>query len=332
MFRHLTLVAVILALVVIVLGAYTRLTDAGLGCPDWPGCYGQLLAPTHSHEIEKAEMLFPHAPVESQKAWTEMIHRYFASTLGALILVLTGLAWFSKKTTPKEKGLTLTLLALVIFQGLLGMWTVTLKLFPLVVMSHLLGGLLTLSLLWSLWHQKKQRLPSHPSSPRPWVVIGFGLLFFQILLGGLTSANYAALSCPDFPGCTMSFFPTLDMQAFNLTGALALENPIQFLSLEARQTLHMLHRLGAMIVLLFLLPLIVSLVRFSKNLPFDQKGNVQSTSYLLMTLLGAQLVLGITNVVALLPLWVAVLHNFIAACLLLIMVRLFFLLPEKTPA
>ena len=138
---------VILALVVVVLGAFTRLVDAGLGCPDWPGCYGHLLWPNESHEIIAAEEAYPHAPVDQAKTWPEMVHRYFAGGLLLLVTAMTLLAWYRREPALVRR-LTLALLILIICQAAFGAWTVTLKLWPQVVTAHLLGGFATLSLLW----------------------------------------------------------------------------------------------------------------------------------------------------------------------------------------
>lgn len=328
MHQKLTLFTICLAFTVIILGGYTRLTDAGLGCPDWPGCYGQILAPTSQSEISNANSAYPDAPVDVPKAWTEMVHRYFASTLGLLIVALAIVTHFSKTAQSSERWLTRGLVALVLFQGLLGMWTVTLKLFPLVVMSHLLGGLLTLSLLWTLWHkQHPPKVNTHPASPRTLVGITIAALFFQIALGGWTSTNYAALSCPSFPFCTQTLLPQFDWQAFDLFGALAFENPLTYLSNEARQTIHMFHRFGALMLTLLILVCCGALLKYHAR-----TSNIRRMPKLvwgLATLLVIQLGLGITNVVALLPLKVAMLHHGTAVVLLLLMLHIFFSLPKK---
>ncbi len=157
-FALLSLLAVCLAYGVVVLGAYVRLSDAGLGCPDWPVCYGRVVPPTAADEVAEANAAYPERPGESHKAWKEQVHRYFASALGLLILVLAGVAWRNRRVPSQPVKLPLLLVALVIFQGLLGMWTVTLLLKPLVVMLHLLGGITTLLLLW--WLHLRVRLPA----------------------------------------------------------------------------------------------------------------------------------------------------------------------------
>lgn len=327
--KKITLITFLLGFVVIVLGAYTRLTDAGLGCPDWPGCYGQVLAPTSDHAVQSANLEYPDAPVDVAKAWTEMVHRYFASTLGALILLLALITHFNKNATTQEKWLTRGLFGLVVFQGILGMWTVTLKLFPMVVMSHLLGGLLTVSLLWCLWHMQSVK-PTHIQGPSPksFVLICAGALFAQIALGGWTSTNYAALSCPNFPFCTDTFLPAFDSKAFNLFGALKLDDPLQFMTIEARQTIHMLHRIGAFVVTLMLIGLSVILMKYQQN-SATKNQKITRLNGMMMFLLSIQLILGISNVLALLPLKVAMAHHAVAVVLLLLLLHIFFILPKS---
>jgi len=199
--KTLVLVSILLAIVVVSLGAYTRLTHAGLGCPDWPGCYGLHDVPQTSEEILKAEAAFPDRPVEPQKAWNEMIHRYFAGALGLLILAI---AFLSVKY--REVGtpvlLPLFILCVVTFQAALGMWTVTMKLMPIVVMGHLLGGLTTLSLLFLLYIRLRRFHVREGNTTlrklAKFGLIGIFLLTLQIALGGWTSSNYAALTCTEF--------------------------------------------------------------------------------------------------------------------------------------
>ncbi len=327
--RALTIGMVLFALTVIAIGAYTRLTDAGLGCPDWPGCYGQVLVPTSAEEVSAAQALYPDAPVEAEKAWTEMIHRYVATTLGALVLLLSLLTWMDKKSSPGQKKFCAVLLALVIFQGMLGMWTVTMKLFPLVVMSHLIGGITTLSLLWILWHKLSTAdTRVHRDSPKPWVLISIGFLAVQIMLGGWTSANYASMSCLYFPYCNEVFLPQFDWQAFDLFGAMSVANPSQYMSLEARQTIHMIHRMGAIVVTGIILYLSYRVWSFQAKTHIRSM-RVSLTNGIMVLLLGLQVILGITNVVAVLPLSVAVAHNFVAVLLLMSLIRMYHVLPKR---
>src|SRR5262245_54184882 len=200
-------IGVALAFIVVVLGAYTRLMDAGLGCPDWPGCYGYLSVPGAAANVETAEARFPHAPFEAHKAWPEMVHRYFAGSLGLLIFGIAGLAIRDRTASPLK--LALVLAGLVVLQAAFGMWTVTLKLWPQVVTTHLLGAFATLSLLWLLL----LRLDPPPAllrSLRPHAAIGLAVLIAQVMLGGWTTSNYAALACPDFPTCQGHWWPPMD--------------------------------------------------------------------------------------------------------------------------
>ena len=203
-------IATVLAFCVVVLGAYVRLSDAGLGCPDWPGCYGKLLVPQAQAAIDAANQAYPDRPLEQHKAWKEMIHRYLASFLGLVIIVIVLLTWRERR-----RGVSLQLpywlLVLVILQGLLGMWTVTLLVKPAIVLLHLVGGFATLSLLWWLYLSTGRRDSPNVSRGLGRVAI-IGLLFLcvQILLGGWTSTNYAALSCPDFPTCQTKWWPPMN--------------------------------------------------------------------------------------------------------------------------
>jgi cytochrome c oxidase assembly protein subunit 15 len=205
-FHRLAWAALTLTLVVVLLGAYVRLSGAGLGCPDWPGCYGRLLdLPDEAQQIAEANAAYPHRPVEPAKARKEMVHRYCAGLLGVLVLTLAALAWRNRRDPAQPLALPLALLGLIIFQSLLGMWTVTWQLKPVVVMGHLLGGLATLGLLaWLVLRQghygQGGRAVDVQGLRKP-ALLGLALLVVQIALGGWTSANYAALACPDFPTC-----------------------------------------------------------------------------------------------------------------------------------
>jgi len=290
------------ALGVVALGAYTRLKDAGLGCPDWPGCYGQLWL------NEQAAT----QPIDSHKAWIEMIHRYAASTLGLLILTLNVAAFRFRKNPLFPKKLAMALLLLVVFQGALGMWTVTLKLLPPVVMGHLLGGFLTVALLFAMW----QKLGEKPFVvAKPCFVkaarLALLLVLIQIALGAWTSTQYAALACPDFPTCQGQWIPT----QFDFKNAFHPwpmgPNGYEFGVLDnaARVTIHWLHRVNAIVLALFLFAL--SLVGLKK-----QASQPLKLQFILMLgLLGLQISLGILNVVTHLSLHVAVSHNLVAALL-----------------
>lgn len=329
-FRRIALIATVLALCVTVLGAYVRLSHAGLGCPDWPGCYGYLGVPTKDHQVAQANAVFPERPLETDKAWKEMVHRYLAGILGLLILGLALLAWRRRREPGQPLALPLFLLGLVIFQALLGMWTVTLLLKPVVVMAHLLGGLATLALLgWLTLRQGGivQAAGEIEDRPlRPWVLLGLLVIIGQIALGGWTSANYAALACPDFPTCQTQWWPAMDFkEAFILWRGLGISYEGGVLANDARVTIHMMHRLGAAIVLVYMGWLGWRILTTARSQV------LRGTSLIMLLLLVAQIGLGIANVVLSLPLPVAVAHNGVAALLVLTLVVLNHLLyPRMT--
>lgn len=318
-YRRLILVAMCLALGVVVLGAYVRLSDAGLGCPDWPGCYGHI-SPHHAADnIAAAEAVHPDGPVSQPKAWKEMIHRYFAGTLGLLILAMALTAWTRQREISRG-GLPAALLLIVVFQAMLGMWTVTELLKPMVVTGHLIGGMTTLALLTWLW-LRETRVGDAFSTPsavwlRPWAALGLILLAGQIVLGGWVSTNYAALACADFPYCHGAWMPPMDFEpAFTLHRKLGMDAQGGYLSNEALTAIHWTHRLGALTVFLYLGWLGSKLLKTQGFRPMGA---------LLLGLLTLQVGLGITNVLASLPLPVAVTHNAGAALLLMTMVALNF--------
>ena len=312
------------ALVVVILGAYTRLSDAGLGCPDWPGCYGFLTVPDAHHEVAAATERFPHAPLEAHKAWWEMIHRYFAGTLGLLILGIAVVAVRHAVVARQGPGqpasvadqalplkLPLFLLVLVICQAAFGAWTVTLKLWPQVVTAHLLGGFATLSLLWLLSlrlgllanFRVPARLRAHGAAALVVVIL-------QIALGGWVSSNYAALACHDFPTCHGDWWPAMDLsEGFNVMQSVGPNYLGGQLESDARVAIQFTHRLGALVVLLVVGSLAWRLWRSASPLAAP-----------VALILAAQLALGILNIVLVLPLNVATAHNAVGALLLLAMV------------
>ncbi len=332
LFFKLSLAATSLAFVVIVLGAYVRLSDAGLGCPDWPGCYGHMSVPQSSDELTHAQSNFPHQPVEAHKAWKEMVHRYFAGTLGLLILVLAILAVRHRRDRGQQRVLPLALVGVVIFQGLLGMWTVTIKLNPTIVMLHLLGGLTTLSLLWWMTLRQGQLFSRQIHDERlkrlrVAAVLGLLLVVLQIFLGGWTSANYAALHCPDFPTCQQQWWPTMNFsEAFTLWRGTELNFEGGVLDNDARVTIHVMHRLMALLVLVGIGTLALWLILKPASRSLRALGMV------MLSLLFLQVSLGISNVLFSLPLPVAVAHNGGAALLLLSLVTLNHLLHVRAQA
>ncbi|MEM6510054.1 MAG: COX15/CtaA family protein, partial [Pseudomonadota bacterium] len=205
-YKYLVLITVFFSILVVGLGAYTRLSDAGLGCPDWPGCYGFLTVPKHETALLHVEQNYPDMMFEAAKAWKEMIHRYFAGALGLLILALFVFAWLKRQYPNTPVKLPLALLLLVVFQAVLGMWTVTMNLQPLVVMGHLLGGFSILSLLFLLYLRlKTDPVASSDSGAKPYyrlALVGLVVLILQIALGGWLAANYAAPHCNGLPLCS----------------------------------------------------------------------------------------------------------------------------------
>jgi cytochrome c oxidase assembly protein subunit 15 len=319
-FAKLTLIASVLALCVVVLGAFVRLSDAGLGCPDWPGCYGHIGVPQTDTAVSAAQQAYPDRPVEAHKAWKEMIHRYFAGTLGLLILAIAIVAWRRRHRPGQQLKVPLLLVAVVIFQALLGMWTVTLLLKPLVVMGHLIGGMTTLSLLWWVTLRHTGWLSGEGVAVprlRTMALIGLVVVGLQIMLGGWTSANYAALACPDFPTCQTRWWPDTDFaNAFTLWHGLGINYEGGVLDNAARLTIHLTHRIGAVITFLYIWWLAITVFRSAANT------SVRRVAMALMTLVSLQFLLGIGNVVLGLPLAVAVTHNGVAALLLLSVVTL----------
>ena len=309
MFSLLSRVAALLAFCVVVLGAYVRIHDAGLGCPDWPGCYGQWVGvPEASHEIAAAEQAFPGAPVEIGKAWKEMAHRYLAGLLGLVILGLAFTAWRLRLAPRKLLGLTCVVVAA---QATLGMLTVTELLRPGIVTLHLIGGMTTLALLTASAalaapaeaHWAVQR----PSGLRPFVWLALGLLVVQIVLGGWVSTNYAGLACVDLPTCGDSWWPQMDSEGFDPTRALHMDALGQPIGNAALVAIHWVHRLGAIAAALGLLLLIWRLAR----------SGLRGWALWLALLLLGQLTLGVANVLLHLPVALAAAHNAGAALLLM---------------
>ncbi len=309
-FDKLVRAAVVLCLCVVVLGAWVRLTDAGLGCPDWPGCYGELLVP----EDPGAAAAWPERPLESGKAWREMIHRYAAGTLGLLVLALALTAWRRRGEPGQPVALPTFLLGLIVFQAMLGMWTVTLLLKPLVVMLHLLGGMTTLALLFWLARNPAPTGPPADTGLRRFALIGLGVLALQIALGGWVSTNYAALACPDFPTCQGSLWPTMDLYTgFDPWHGIGIDYEGGILDNAARVAIHFVHRLGAIVA-----AVVLGLLAWRA---WQYPGLRAAAGWLAATL-ATQLVLGVIMVVTQLPLSLATAHNGVAALLLLTVVNL----------
>ena len=307
----LNILAIALVLCVIPLGAYTRLTDAGLGCPDWPGCYGRMMLPQTQEHIDQAQAQFPEQEFVPHKARNEMVHRYLAGCLGLCVMAIFSLSLVLKR----ERILATGIVLLVFFQVALGMWTVTLKLMPLVVMGHLLGGFFLLTALLVL----RLRLTSHLVAKAPEAhgailltlgLLGWWVLLGQIALGGWTSANYAATICHQLPLCESGW-----QEYFSLSAAFSL--PLGHSSYEygvldytGRMSIHVLHRLGAAVTFIVLLAYSLSILRWANSRV------LKKAAWLLLMLLFTQVTLGLINVLAYVPLINALAHNNVAALLL----------------
>ena len=301
--------AVALAGVVVVLGAYTRLVDAGLGCPDWPGCYGGIGVPDSAAEVARAAAAYPDAPLDTEKAWTEMVHRYAATALGFVILVLLSVAICTRAPWRLPAGLAV----LVIAQGVFGAWTVTLKLWPQVVTAHLLGGFATLALLWLLALRLRAGDVRVARRHRSLAMAALLVLVGQVALGGWLTSNYAGLACADsFPTCHGEWWPRMDFSSgFNIAQDVGPNYLGGLLASDARVAIHITHRLGAVAVVLVGGALAWRLGR-------------RPLAWWLAGVLAAQFGLGVASVMFALPLPLAVLHNAGAAVLLLALVTVNF--------
>ena len=303
--KTLSLLSGILGFVVVALGAWTRLADAGLGCPDWPGCYGFVTIPVSPEEIDIANSKFPDTPYEVAKAIPEVVHRYFAAALGFFIVCIAYLAVRSKDVPTNIRNLSIFLLAWVIMQGTFGYWTVSLKLWPQVVTTHLMSGFLTTALLWLLYFKTKDLLESRARwnfeiSTKRLFNISIALVAVQIFLGAWTSTNYASYSCTDFPLCQGQILPETNFkEGFNFFQSIGPNYLGGQLDHESRVAIHLTHRFGAIVVTLFLLFTSFHLY----------KRNFQTLAYGLIAFLTLQVLLGISNVIFALPLLIAVGHN-----------------------
>lgn len=298
----------VLALLVVTVGAYVRLTDAGLGCPDWPGCYGRLVVPDHETAAQHED--YAGRPLEQGKAWREMIHRYLASTLGLVCVALAVMAWRNRRDPAQSVRAPVALVGLIVFQGLLGMWTVTHLVNPPIVVAHLFGGLATLALLAFLGRWRSASFPAPSPRLKLLGVAAAVALVLQIALGGWTSANYAALACPDFPTCQTQWWPAVaDFEdGFVLWRGLGVNYEGGVLDHPARVAIHFTHRLGAIVAALAIALLGIALVRAAAT---------RLDGAAVLAALVLQLCLGVSIVVFGVPLAVAVAHNGTAALLLL---------------
>jgi len=325
--RAVAVAAFSLCLGVVVLGAYVRLSNAGLGCPDWPGCYGHLTPVGAAADVRTASAPLAGRPLDVGKAWREMLHRYAAGTLGVLIVGLTamGIAWRRERIVPP--WFVSALLAIVVLQGMLGMLTVTWQLRPLIVSLHLLCGFTTLSLLWwlvmTLWRGRDgAREPAGAvqtrglRAARRLALLGLVALSLQIALGGWTSSNYAAIACPDVPTCQGRWWPPADFgSAFVLWHGAAVNYEGGVLDNPARTAIHLSHRAGAVAVSLVLLAAAIAALRGGEN-------RAAAAASVVLLLLAVQLAIGISMVLGGFPLWLATAHNAGAALLLLAILAL----------
>lgn len=326
MYRKLILLTAVLTFGLIVLGAYVRLSDAGLGCPDWPGCYGHL-SPHHAAEqISEAHDAAPNGPVSAAKAWKEMIHRYLATFVGLLIVTIMITAWRKRRHLEQAPWLATLLVGVVVLQGMFGKWTVTMLLKPAIVTGHLIGGMTTLSLLvWLALRQMRFRPVELPAGMRLAAAVGLLLVACQIVLGGWVSTNYAALACSDLPTCRGAFVPPgMDFaDAFHVVRELGHTEDGALLSIDALTAIHWTHRVGAIVVLTYVSTFAFSLLRVPE---------LRRLALVLLAAVSTQFCLGLANVWFSLPLPVAAAHNAGAALLLVLFVIVNFRLGARAPS
>ena len=308
--KNLSFLGICLAFVVIALGAWTRLVDAGLGCPDWPGCYGFVVFPINETDIAIAESLYPEFPYDINKAIPEVVHRYFAATLGLFAIFLVYLS-FKQNENKNIRLWTIGLLIFICCQGIFGYLTVSLKLLPIIVTGHLFGGFTTLTLFFYIFLKSSNfEILNKMKIPNLKFIAGlaFFILIIQIFLGVWTSTNYASLACADFPTCQGSYLPEMDFKnGFNLNQEVGPNYLYGLLDNPSRVAVHYSHRVSAILVTLIFL-ILMSKLWFTNAAPL-----ASTLGILLIT----QISLGIINVVYVLPLYVAIAHNLVAATLLL---------------
>ncbi len=321
--QALTLLTLFLTFDLVLFGAFTRLTDSGLGCPDWPGCYGSASPLGAKAEISAAQSAMPTGPVTHGKAWVEMIHRYLATSVGVLILVLAVMAWWAARTRSgpaAQRAITpwwpFFTLIWVCIQGAFGALTVTMKLFPAIVTLHLMGGLLLLALLCAQAVQQAQLTGAEApvrigAGLRTLLGVAFAFVILQVALGGWVSTNYAVLACTDFPQCQGRWWPDMNfVQGFEIWRELGLTGAGEAISFPALTAIHYVHRLAAFIVLAMLAVLAWRL----NGVP-----GLRRQSRLIAFLTALQLATGLSNVVLGWPLLAAVLHTGGAGALVVVL-------------
>jgi cytochrome c oxidase assembly protein subunit 15 len=315
-YRKLVFFTWFLTLDLIMFGAFVRLTDSGLGCPDWPGCYGSVTPLGSLSDIHAANRAMPYGAVSLSKAWIEMVHRYAGSILGMLIIAIVYLAWRHRARLGRSPLLATVALVTVCVQGAFGAWTVTHLLMPVVVTSHLLFGMLTLAVMTWLAARERpyQPLAAAAARWRGWMAGGVLLLVLQIALGGWVSTNYAALACMDFPTCQGQWLPPMDFAGgYSIIRALGELPSGQMISQYALTAIHWTHRNFAFVVFLYLGLL---------GLRLRAEPGLRGPATLMLGLLLAQLLTGLTTIFFQWPLLIAVLHNGGAAGLVLATVTL----------
>jgi cytochrome c oxidase assembly protein subunit 15 len=323
MFKTLSIVAVAWTFCLVVLGVYVRLSDAGLGCPDWPGCYGHP-TPIQAHVEISAELAKnPTGPVSVEKAWKEIVHRMFAGGLVVLVAVLAVLAIKQRDQLRRSPVLSIAIVLLICVQAAFGAWTVTMKLRPVIVTTHLLLGLSTLGLL--MWSAMRQRdwapIRREAGSLRFPAAVGLVVLIAQIVLGGWTSTNYAATACEDFPTCQGQLMPKMEFHnSFTVDRELGYAPDGSKLTMENLRAIHWTHRVGALVTFCYLAWLVARLYR---------RGVLRSLAVAIGLALLLQIGLGVGNVLLHLPLPVAVMHNAGAALLLCLVIALNYRLARR---
>jgi cytochrome c oxidase assembly protein subunit 15 len=312
-FRRAALLGAVLAAIVVVVGAWVRLTDAGLGCPDWPGCYGHVHPAQVVDRVGEANAAFPSRPFQYQKALHEMVHRYIASTLGLVIIALAVLSFRNRRDPAQPRVLPWLLLALVCLQGALGAFTVTRLLQPLIVTAHLAGGMTTLAILWwlALWPKRRELKPAERPI-RVLALLALAVVATQILLGGWTSSNYAAVACPDFPLCQGSWSPPADFRnAFVLWRGFGIDYEGGVLAQAARTAIQLSHRMGAVVTAAVLL--ILALQAFRRT----QSRAARAAAVAVALAVALQWLIGMNLIWQGYPLWLGTSHNAGAALVLL---------------
>jgi cytochrome c oxidase assembly protein subunit 15 len=317
-FRRAALAATLLCAIVVVVGAWVRLTNAGLGCPDWPGCYGHIHPAQAAERATEINAANPARPFDYQKAINEMVHRYIVGALGLLVIGLAVYSVVNRRDPTQPRVLPWMLLALLVLQALLGMWTVTLLLKPLIVTLHLLGGLATLAILWWLALPPARRELKAAERPvRRLAIAGLVVLVVQVSLGGWTSTNYAAAACPDFPTCQGSLWPSMDFRnGFILWRGLGIDYEGGVLDAPARVAIHYTHRLGAYLTAIVLGFVVVGAWRRG------QSNATRLAAVAMAVALVLQIAIGMNLIWRGWPLWLGTAHNAGAALLVLATVAL----------